>query len=116
MELYWKNLRIEPGITVEVDENDDALSRKRVVWKIIDIAANTKQHAFYELGSGRTYPLESVMKKRKLQKKQASGTLIQIPPSSDFLVVQRYHDGEEIGYFCYSVDLLSRIRDIRAVD
>ena len=116
MELYWKDLRIEPGMTVEVEENDDAAHRKKVIWKIIDIAENTNQHAYYELGSGNTYALESVMKKRKLRKKQASGTLIQIPPSSDFLVVRRYHDGEEMGYFCYSVDLLNRVRNIRAAD
>jgi hypothetical protein len=121
MELFWKDIKIKPGMTLEVEEFNDAASNEpgkpvRVRWKIIDIKPNPHQHAYYEVGTGKTYTLESVMKKRKLFKKHSSGELIQIPPSSDFLVVQRYHDGDAAGKHCYSVDLLSHIRNVKIAD
>jgi len=120
MALYWQDTEITPGMLLEVEElnyevRNSSGGRARVVWKICALEQKKGDEAYYEPASGKKYSIKKVMKRSALSAKLESGALIQIPASTDFLVVQEYHDGVPAFKRCYSLDMLATIRSIRVV-
>ena len=115
MELYWKDTRIEPGMRLRVVEHGNDVIRSdgrraKVTWDILDIRSREEGEHYYEVSTGKRYTLKKVMRSGKLRKKSQSGDLINIPASSDYLVVRESHDGEQAEYRCFSVDMLGLLR------
>ena len=84
--------------------------------KILSFGSRKSDDAYIDYSSGKQYPLEKVLKKRKLQNKLKEGELLQMPAGSDFMVVQEYHDGNEIYKRCCNLDMLATVRNIRIVE
>lgn len=121
MALYWQDTEIKPGMLLEVDEHNYEVRnrhgrRARVVWKILALESKQRDEAYYETDTGKQFTMKKVMKNRKLAAKLQTGTLIQIPACTDFLVVQEFHDGSAALLRCYSLDMLGNIRDFRIVE
>ncbi len=70
--------------------------------------------AYIDFSSGKKYPMEKVVRKKRLQKKLEREELLQLPSGTDFMVVQEYHDGEAAFKRCYNLDMLHDIRNNRA--
>ncbi|HDQ14981.1 MAG TPA: hypothetical protein ENN41_09245 [Sediminispirochaeta sp.] len=119
MGLYVHGVELHPGMRLQIDERGDELrpgryeSRDPVVWELVALRSRKADEAYYEVASGRTYSLAQVMRRAKLQRKEASGDLVQLPAGSDYLVVREYQSGRLLGHRCYSVDMLAQIREIK---
>lgn len=118
MGLYWKDIEITPGMTLEVEEENyevftDDGRRARIAWTILALRARAGNDAFYDTDTGRTYTLRKIMKSRRLLRKKDEGTLVQIPACTDYLVVEELHDGKPAFKRCCSVDMLGLIRNMR---
>ncbi|MFP4564220.1 MAG: hypothetical protein ACLFRY_13030 [Spirochaetia bacterium] len=121
MGLYWKDIEITPGMILEVEEENYEVftedgRRARIAWKILALRERTGNDAYYDTDTGRTYALRKVMKSRGLLRKRDTGSLVQIPACTDYLVVEEFHDGKPAFTRCYSVDMLGLIRDMRIVE
>lgn len=121
MSLYWKELEIVPGMLLDVDLlNHEVFNEagKPVVirWKILSFGNRKNDDAYMDYSTGKKYPLAKVVKKRRLQAKLNSGELLQLPPGSEFMVVLEFHDGDEAGKRCYSLDMLQTVRNISVVE
>ncbi|MBI9106392.1 MAG: hypothetical protein JEZ04_06555 [Spirochaetales bacterium] len=120
MSLYWKDLEIVPGMMLAVDQYqheafDSAGNPVAVMWKILSFGSRTSNEAYLDYSTGKKYPLEKVIKKKKLQAR-LNRDILQLPACSDFMVVQEYHDGKEVYKRCYNLDMLVTVRNIRVVD
>jgi hypothetical protein len=118
MGLYWKDIEITPGMTLEVvEENYEVFTedgrRARITWRILALRERAGNDAFYDTETGKTFSLRKVMKNRRLLRKKDEGILVQIPACTDYLVVEEFHDDKPAFKRCYSVDMLGLIRDMR---
>ncbi len=121
MILYWKNKEISPGTLLRIEERDNDVrradgSRAEVTWRILDIRSRGQGEDYLEPAAGTCHSVEKLMKRRKLQRKMEAGELVQIPASSDYLVVREYHDDRFAGFRCYSVDMLGLLRDVEVIE
>lgn len=120
MVLYWQDVPIQPGTVMRVDMldydiRDDEGNRVTITWEILEIRERDSTDELLEPLTGKTYSMRRVMKNRRLGRKYHEGTVIQIPPSTHYLVVREFHDGEEALLRCFSVDMLGLIRDAEVI-
>jgi len=123
MGLFWKDIEIQAGMLLEVEDRFFSPSPgegvqqlppgTKVQWKIIDIRKKKTGEAYYETSSGRTYSLSVVMRRSRLRKKESAGELLQIPACTDYLAVEVFHQGTSTGLRCFSLDMLSRLRAVK---
>ena len=118
MGLYWKDIEIVPGMLLSVEFiRPEAYNRDGEVaavwWKILSFDSRDSSDAYIDYACGKKYPLEKVVRKRRLQARLERGELLQLPSGSDFMIVQEFHDGEPVYKRCYNLDMLHTIRNIR---
>ena len=121
MSLYWKDIEIIPGMLLEMDfihheAFNDCGEPVRVRWKIISFGSREPDDAYLDCTTGKKYPMQKVLKKKKLQSKLQREELLQLPSGSDFMVVQEFHDGEKVFKRCCNLDMLQTVRNIRVVE
>jgi hypothetical protein len=121
MELYWKNRRIAAGTLLEVREQGNELLDTegrliRRIWEIIEIRARTEDEAYYDPKKKRTYSMRQVMGKRRLRRMQEAGEFVQIPASSEYLVIKEYHTDFFSGFRCFSVDMLGLLSEVKFIE
>ena len=85
-------------------------------WRSPSIPSRRKAEDYYEPGAGKCHSVEELMRRKKLQRKMEAGELVQIPASSDYLVLREYHDDRFAGFRCYSVDMLGLLRDVEVIE
>jgi hypothetical protein len=120
MKLYWKDIELSPGTVVRVEEQNNEVyneqgKRAIVTWEILDIRHREANQEYLEPSSGKSFPLQKVMKHRRLYKRMQEGRIIHIPPCTEYLLVREYHDGEEARLRCYSVDMLGLVTKAEVV-
>ena len=121
MELYWKDTPIRPGVKLRVVEQGNEIINAdgrmaKVTWEILDIRSREEGEHYYEVSTGKRYTMRKVMRSGKLQKRAQSGNLVNIPASSDYLVVKESHDDVTAGYRCFSVDMLGLLRYVEILE
>ena len=120
MGLYWKDIEIIPGMLLDMDFlhheafNEDGHAMP-VRWRIFSFGVRGGNEAYIDFASGKKYPMEKVVKKRRLQKKLERAEILQLPSGSDFMIVEEFHGGESMGKRCYNLDMLQSVRNIRVV-
>ncbi len=120
MSLYWKDIEIIPGMLLDVEflrheaygKDGEPLA---VQWKILYFGSRDSIDAYIEYSSGKKYPLQKVLKKKRLQSKIEQGELLQLPSGTEFMIVQELHGGKEVFKRCYNLDMLHMIRNISPV-
>ena len=113
MKLYWKDIEIPIGASVQVIEpGGDGFPRK---WKILEIKEKKNNAEYYEPSSGKSFVLKKVMKNKRLYKKSAGGKLIQIPPCKYFLIIEESMDGAPVIQRCFNVDFLSTLLYVKII-
>ncbi len=118
--LFWQDVPIRPGTIMRVDirdydVRDDEGRRMTVTWEILDLRERDSTDEYFEPSTGKTYPMQRVMKNRRLGRKYREGAIIQIPSCAHYLVIREFHDGEEALLRCFSVDMLGLIRDAEVI-
>lgn len=120
MSLHFKNLEILPGMLLAIEMlrpeifNDEGIPVS-LKWKILSFNRRESNDAYIDYPKGKMYSLKKVVKSRRLQAMRAKGALLQIPPGTDFMVVQEYHDSEEADKRCFSLDMLGTVANIRII-
>lgn len=121
MTLYWKDVELTPGMVIRVEEQqydvfNDNGKRAVVTWEILAVRKKDPSEDFLEPATGKTFPLKKLMNNKRLYRKMEKGSIVQIPPSKDYLVVEEYHDGKEAMIRCVSVDMLGLITKVVPVE
>ena len=121
MGLYWKDIEIVPGMTVDVDflhheVFDDEGLPLGIRWKILSFGTRSGDEAYIDHAGGRKFSIEKVVKKRRLRSRLERGELLQLPPGTDFMIVEEYHGGVAVFRRCYNLDLLQSVRSLRVAD
>ncbi len=121
MELYWKNKRIAAGTMIEVRERGNELTDSegrliRRIWEILEIRVREEDEAYYEPLKRKTYTMRQVMGKRRLRGRQEAGKLVQIPASSEYLVVKEHQNDRFVGFRCFSLDMLGLLTEVRFIE
>ena len=121
MKLYWKDTEIGPGSLLRVVEHDYEIitnfgRRAGITWRITEIRTRGKNEDYLEPKTGKTFPLKKVMKSRKLHHKQQNGELVQVPPCTNYLVINEHHDGEPALWRCFNVDMLGLIQKVEVIE
>ena len=97
----------------------EALSDERatllVTWEILSFHSRTDNDTYIDHPKGKMYPLKKVIKNRRLQKKLATGSLLQIPTGTDFMVIREHHNSRSEKR-CINLDMLNHVRNIRVID
>ncbi len=120
MGLYWKNIEIIPGMRLSVDllhnefVNDDGFA-VAVEWEILSFGTRSQDEAYIDFAGGKKYPMEKVVKKKRLQARLERGELLQLPAGSEFMIVQEYHDGSAVFKRCYNLDMLQTVRSLKVL-
>ncbi|MFP4492092.1 MAG: hypothetical protein ACLFNZ_11495 [Spirochaetaceae bacterium] len=120
MELYWQNTPVKPGTFMQVEERDREVLNSRgkkalVTWEILEIKSRAEGDDYYDPAEKKTYPLQKLLKRTRLQRKKDSGALIHIPACTEYLVVREYHDNTQDGIRCVSVDMLGLLWDVKVL-
>ena len=121
MSLYWKDIEIKPGMLLEMDFihheafNSDGLAVK-IQWRVLSFGTRSSNDAYIDYISGKKYPMDRVVKKRRLQSKLERAELLQLPAGTDFMIVQEFHDGEETFKRCCNLDMLQTVRNIKVIE
>ncbi len=113
MDLYWKNIRIPAGASLQVVEaGGDGVPR---LWKVLEIREKKNGEDYYDPKAGKSHPLKKVLKSRRLFQKKEDGNLLHIPPCSYFLVIEEssVSGGEPARKRCFNVDFLSTLLDVK---
>ena len=116
MDLYWKNIHIPFGASLQVVEaGGDGFPR---IWKILEIREKEEGEEYYDPHVKKGYSLRKVMKSRRLSNKSRDGELVHIPPCTYFLVIKeklRNSGAESAVIRCFNVDFLSTLLDVRVL-
>ncbi len=121
MELYWKDMRLVPGTLLRIEERgndifDETGVPVEIRWRILEIRARGEGEDYLDPYTGKSFSLRKVLKRRKLQRKREQGELVDVPASSDYLLLRVYHNGASVGYRCFSIDMLGILYRVEIVE